>query len=211
MFWPSCQWNVFKMSIESRLKNFPSRVKAIRTTLLGITRDEFAKRFNIPNPTLANWETGKVAITPASIGKLINELAKENIFVTEEWLINGRGGSPFGEAPIPDLNSNEESFFLLANPKAILFEIPDNSYEPLYYPGDLIGALLVDPAILPHMSLALVEGRKNRMYIKKLVVSDKGLVCFLPVVPSNLAKAIDYKPSMKVYKIIWFKSHSNQK
>ena len=196
------------MPIESRLTNFPSRIKAIRTTLLGITRDVFAKRFNIPSPTLARWESdnSKVAITPASISKLIDGLAKENIVITEEWLLNGRGVSPFDSTPAYVEESNEESFFLLANPKAILFEVPDNSYEPLYSAGDLIGALLVGPTSLTNMSITLVEHRDSKREIRKLIAGNDGLIFFLPVGTSNLAKAIDYKPSLKVYKIIWFKS-----
>lgn len=195
------------MPIESRLKNFPDRIKAIRMTLLGITRDAFAERFNIPRPTLANWETGKVNITSASISKLINELAKEKIVVTEEWLLNGGGSSPFGDLPAYDDDAKEEALFLLTHPKAIIFEVPDNSYEPFYFMGDLIGALLVELESLPHMSFALVEDSKAKRSIKKIVASGEGVVCFLPVGLSDLSKAVTYKPSMKVYKIIWFKSH----
>lgn len=195
------------MHFDSKLKDFPSRIKAVRKLLVMVSRKEFGNLLNIPAPTISNWEIGKAHITPAYLDKLIEALAvKANIILTKEWLINGRGDSPFGEGPTLDPNYNEEKQFLLANPKAILFKVPNNSYEPLYFAGDLIGALLIDPATLPHMSLALVECSKNRMYIKKLVVSDKGLICFLPIELPNLEKAMDYKPSMKIYKIVWFKS-----
>jgi transcriptional regulator with XRE-family HTH domain len=202
------------MFIESRLKSFPSRIKAIRTILLGINRDEFAKRFNIPRPTIARWEdnSSNVAITPVSMSKLIDALATEaNIIITEEWLINGRGVSPFDSITAHTEELKEESIFLLANPKAILFEIPDSSYEPFCFKGDLIGALLVETNRLLQKSIVLIEDKTAKREIRKVLMGSEGLICFLPVGISNSSEVLAYKPSMKIYKIIWFKSQSNQK
>lgn len=205
-----CQsWGCCYMNIESRLNDLASRMKAIRTTLLGLTRAEFSKRFNIPAPTIANWEINKVKITSASITKIISELSKENIIVTEQWLLNGEGLSPFREISDHHTGSKADSF--LSNPNAVLLVIPDNSYAPLYFSGDLIGGLLIQPEDLLQSSLILVEDHHGNKEVRKVLLGNENLIVFLPIETSNLIKSVTYKSSMKLYKIAWFKAQSSDK
>lgn len=191
--------------IDLRTKSFGERLKAIRQSIFNLARGEFAKKLGISDLNVRNWETGKSHITATSLQKLISALQKENIVVDKDWLLYGTGHSPFlGSLPTIDDTAD------LVDKNTIVFEIADALYEPEFSKGDLVRGLLVDPEFIQDGSKVLVELKKSQKEIRKVVVGDEGLIGFLAVGRANFAKPLLYKPSMKVYKIVWFKSQSNQ-
>lgn len=134
-------------------------------------------------------------------------LLEERIVITEEWLLHGTGVSPFGNNLTIQEGVSAKDVFLSLNPGAILFEIENSAYEPFFFKGDLIGAELTDHHHISNMSMVLLEHKSMQKEIKKFVCTEEGLLCFFPILDQQLSKAITLKPSMKIYKIIWFKSY----
>lgn len=192
--------------IDLRTKSFGERLKAIRQSVLNLARVEFSKKFGISDLNMRNWETGKSNITATSLQKLLEALQKKNIVVDKDWLLYGTGYSPFlaNSQKIDDVADCSDK-------NTIVFEVSDELYDPEFSKGDLIKGLLIDPQSLQDGSKVLVELKKSKKEIRKVVVGSEGLICFLAVGRMNFTKPLTYKPSMKVYKIIWFKSQSDQK
>jgi transcriptional regulator with XRE-family HTH domain len=198
------------VSTKLKLDNFGTRLKALRLSLFGLSREEFADKLNISEATIRSWEIGRTLIKSSSLGKLVEALNAAGLHVAMEWLTNGEGLSPFRDKD-PSLEFSEKTIFFSLYQDAILLEIPDRSYEPLYYPGDLIGAIPANPGDLASMSLVILEGKKRKREIKKLVLAKEGFVYVIPPTYCSFSEVVTYKPFMKVYKIIWFKSQSNGK
>ncbi len=193
------------MSTKLKLDSFGTRLKALRLSLFGLSREEFADKLNISEATIRSWEIGRTLINSSSLIKLVEALNTAGLHVTTEWLTNGEGPSPFQDKD-SSLEFSEKTIFFSMYQDAILFEIPDHSYEPLYYPGDLVGAVPANPRDLATMSLVILEGKKRNREIKKLVLAKEGFLYIVPPTDHSFSEIITYKPFMKVYKIIWFKA-----
>lgn len=200
---------VVNVSTKLKLDSFGTRLKALRLSLFGLSREEFADKLNISEATIRSWETERTLINSSSLSKLAEALNTAGLHVTKEWLTNGEGLSPFGDKDL-SVEFSDKTIFFSCYQDAILFEVPDSSYEPLYYLGDLIGAIPANPMDLASMSLVVLEGKKRKREIKKLVLAKEGFLYVLPPTDSSFSEAVTYKPFMKVYKIIWFKSQSKK-
>lgn len=81
------------------------RTRAQRLTMLRkktrLSRQEFAKRHNLPYGSLQNWEDPKYGgLTKTGAPRVIKALKKEGIFATVKWLLDGVGPEPYVSAAV---------------------------------------------------------------------------------------------------------------
>jgi len=193
------------------MKEFQSRLRAIRTGLLKLSQPEFAEKIGVAGVTVRAWETGKTRITPNFLQKLITELSRLEVPVSKDWLLTGEGISPFDRSLFNNTKISEKDIFLSLNPGAILFEIQDSSYEPLYYKGDIVGAFPIEAPSISSMSYTLIDIDSKRREIRKSIFTEDNQLILLPFHPESGKKAVVFEASMSTYKIIWFKGQKNQK
>ena len=79
--------------MEANHKNSGERIYALRKHLL-LSRKEFCRKHNIPEPLLRGLELSLFSINEKYIQKLLEAFKSENIACTEEWLLHGTGTSP---------------------------------------------------------------------------------------------------------------------
>ena len=194
------------------IKDFSTRLRAVRQSLLNQTRSEFSKKISIPEITINQWENRKTQITDSSLVKLIKGLEKYGLKISKEWLLNGVGTSPFEQASanFQFSGDGEGEAFLSLHANAILFEVFDDSYQPTYQLGDLLGAVQTSQKNLGNMDVVILEGKDRSREIKRILATKDNALFLTPVTSCCFSEAVAYKPSMKIYKIIWFKSQSNR-
>lgn len=190
------------------MKDFQSRLRAIRTGLLKLSQLEFAEKIGVAEVTVRAWETGKSRITSNFLNKLITELSKLEIPVSKEWFLNGEGISPFDKSILNNTAISEKDIFLSLNSKSILLEIKDSSYEPMYRKGDFVGGVPIEHSQIIPMSYVIVDVTSKRREIRQTIFTEENELILLPFSLSKNVQAIKFLENMEIYKIIWFKSLS---
>ncbi|MFT3742271.1 MAG: hypothetical protein QM752_06355 [Gammaproteobacteria bacterium] len=176
------------------------RVRYVRDTLLRYSRRKFGDKYDIPAPTLQNWEIGKYGgLTEKGALKLLNAFASEGIPVTLEWLFYGHGLEPSGPiAPtsLVQLDQNitrELQFFHQLHPNTIDFIVTDNCMSPMLRKGDLVAGIRYFSEEIKKISdeyciiqlkngetmISSFEVDKNTCLLKKMQV--KSVVLTLPL------------------------------
>jgi transcriptional regulator with XRE-family HTH domain len=79
--------------VEEHSKDVGKRIYALRKHLL-LSRKEFCRKHNIPEPLLRGLELSLFSINEKYIQKLLEAFKSENIVCTEEWLLHGTGPAP---------------------------------------------------------------------------------------------------------------------
>ena len=121
------------------------RIKALRSWMK-LSRKEFSKKHNIHEQTLVSWELYNTSLTTASLEKLLAAFKQEGLPVTKEWLIEGKGLSPFliGTEIIENEQATSIANFLKENPNAIVIPVNDSALAPFFEKGDFIGGIKVE-------------------------------------------------------------------
>lgn len=192
--------------------DFKQRLKALRG-FISLSRREIQEKYGIKTVTYTSWELGQIDhINDTSLKKLLSVFHSEGLYCTEEWLLEGKGASPFVEKSMPDLPegldpiNQERSLFLKVNPDSVVVDILDHSMSPLYKKGDLVGGVLVNPknygdyASMP----CIIETEDNRKKVSYFSKTD-GKKFFLYGV-SDLNEPLSNKDPMPIkslYHILW--------
>ena len=79
--------------VEEHCKDVGKRIYALRKHLL-LSRKEFCRKHNIPEPLLRALELSLFSINEKYTQKLLEAFKSENIVCTEEWLLHGTGPDP---------------------------------------------------------------------------------------------------------------------
>ncbi len=188
------------------MKDFPSRLRAVRTGLLKLSQLGFSERIGVAEVTVRAWETGKSRITSNFLDKLVTELSKLEIPISKEWLLDGSGISPFDKSILDNKKISEKDIFISLNPGAILLEIKDESYEPVYKKGDLVGGFPILSSQAVPMSYVLVDIDGGKTEIRQTIFTQENEIILLPIHLRKESQALIFKPTMQLYQIIWFKS-----
>ena len=107
--------------------NVGERLKDLRKTFR-FTRKYFHTKYEIPEITLQKWENSERKISEYALNKILEIYKKENILVTKEWIMDGKGDKPKTIFPFDNLDYNNISidFFdndeLLTNKEVEFFE-----------------------------------------------------------------------------------------
>jgi DNA-binding transcriptional regulator YiaG len=132
----------------SIIETFGTRLQAIRG-FLRLPRETFAQRHGIPAVTLKAWELSKSTISNTHMSKLLNALEKEGIHCSTEWLLEGKGASPFlaregqSNGTLSGIYA-EQDCFLKNNPQSLIQTVPDMAMSPYFEKGDYVGGVKAD-------------------------------------------------------------------
>lgn len=155
------------------------RIRYIRS-LLGVTLNEFEKKFGIKKTTTSKWEQGISPVSHRFAAQLVDILASQNILCTIEWIIYGNGS-------LPKHIANENNTSKLLAPVGTGFEgitrdldyyvknyknfitltITDESMLPLFAPGCYVGGCEIDLKDIGHYldkpCIIITEDGKQRL------------------------------------------------
>jgi len=147
-----------------------------------LSRREFCKIYNIPEPTMKSWEYGKTAsMHSSSIEILVKAFNSEGISCSAEYLLNGeekatkiQGGTP-EKFISPDFYSNEIQSFYRKYPNAIHTIISDDNLLPYLQKGDIVLGLRInsESACSFLNSFCIIEYAKQKRKVFKLLPTNK--------------------------------------
>lgn len=124
------------------LKERGSRLKWLRTQL-GIKQEDFAKKLGISRATLSYWEnasTVKFGLHEEAAKKVVNIISELGTSCNLTWLLYGIGDAPFTVKNMLD-EKREINLFLLSSENAVATEMFDNSMQPIFSKGDMVGGI----------------------------------------------------------------------
>ncbi|MFO8840777.1 S24 family peptidase [Legionella pneumophila serogroup 1] len=133
------------------------RIKRARM-LAGLSRKDLEEKHGISIHTLQSWELGRNPINKTKAGTLIEILHQYDVTCSIDWLLEGIGKGPsvieneFQNYPsladtVGDLIASEQAiqkeidFFKTNNPNAVVIRVSDDSMEPEYKVGDIVGGI----------------------------------------------------------------------
>lgn len=133
------------------------RIKRARM-LAGLSRKDLEEKHGISIHTLQSWELGRNPINKTKAATLIEILHQYDVTCSIDWLLEGIGKGPsvieneFQNYPsladtVGDLIASEQAiqneidFFKTNNPNAVVIRISDDSMEPEYKVGDIVGGI----------------------------------------------------------------------
>ncbi|HAU1408746.1 TPA: XRE family transcriptional regulator [Legionella pneumophila] len=133
------------------------RIKRARM-LAGLSRKDLEEKHGISIHTLQSWELGRNPINKTKAATLIEILHKYDVTCSIDWLLEGIGKGPsvieneFQNYPsladtVGDLIASEQTiqkeidFFKTNNPNAVVIRVSDDSMEPEYKVGDIVGGI----------------------------------------------------------------------
>lgn len=193
---------------------FGERLKAIRG-FLRLSREAFAVRHGIPAATLKTWELSQVGISNAHMNKLLNALAKEKIPCSAEWLLEGRGASPFSISTVDHEKSAfsgiyaERECFLKNNAHSLVQMVPDNAMYPYFYKGDYVGGVKIDihHQMDAHKAFIVYMKNKPEPLIRFIQKDASGQFILIHANLNELGYNFIIHPEIQeVYQIIWHRS-----
>lgn len=180
-----------------------SRFRYARS-LTGLTRSAFCRKYGISYNSLQSWEISRKTSREAGITKFCDALAKAGIVCTEAWLFEGIGQLPtytandsetiysppltdrMLKAKHPELATSlalKEAMFFQQNHQAksfdpIIIELLDDSMQPEYKKGDLIGALRLplDEAYKLNQRVCLVETKPHHFLVRNLIIEGSKFI-----------------------------------
>lgn len=151
----------------SNPKEVGLRFKSVRS-LVPLNRKDFCDKHGLNRFTVQSWEIGRNFSRSKNIAVFCDALAKEGIFCTTEWLLNGVGDAPAKlntrktmSVPVAtrarevkrQQASEEEvriqaeiEFFKNNQPESVetvVAQVADNLMEPYHSQGDFVGGPLV--------------------------------------------------------------------
>ena len=69
------------------------RIRMLRI-ILGISREDFCKKYHINFNTLTSIELDRLKISAKQLGKIIDAFVQEGIYVSGLWIMEAKGSSP---------------------------------------------------------------------------------------------------------------------
>lgn len=141
----------------SEIKTPGERLRYIREALLKLSRADIFKKYALSPDTLIAWESGKIQISQKGIERCIKIYTAENIIISQEWLLTGKGLGPHfsfdlnrylktlsTDQPTEKINDNlllakEIDFFRSLSPNSIIKLVSTEEMRPVYSMGDYVG------------------------------------------------------------------------
>ena len=190
------------------MEDFSSRLKLIRTVLLKMNREEFARAVDFPEITIRSWESKKIIPHAASIEKLIFNLnQREGLKITKEGLLEGKGFLPFSNTSEILSKISEEDIFLSKNQEGLIHQITDKQRNFYLKEGDIVGGIPL-VGVPENQSLCLAQYKTDeKVQIVQIFVTDKEEVLLLPLPSVQDQKPTLFDPqNVSLYRIVFFKA-----
>lgn len=203
-------------------KDFSQRLRALRG-YLSLSRSEIEQKYGIKVISYSLWESGKSEyINDLSLEKLLKLFKSEGIECSEEWLIEGKGLSPFKDLSnntsissqqLSDLESmeKEKGCFLNSHENAIVIEVSNDDMAPYYYKGDLVGGVQISTQ--DYMKFigvpCIIADINNIKSIKKFSMFNNTILFYTE---QDSHKKIEKTPEpfSNIYEIIWHRTPKSQ-
>lgn len=151
------------MSQESiNLEQVAGRIRSARG-FVRMTRKDFCEKHGFNLHTVFTWEAGKYLVRRPSLERFCKALAKEGVFCSPEWLLEGKGEGPTlvtaqknllaakakPKASLTDDSEEEQrihaeikafqSGYKKAKVDAVVIQVADSAMSPYYEAGDYVG------------------------------------------------------------------------
>lgn len=156
------------MSQESiNLDQVAGRIRSARG-FVRMTRKDFCEKHGFNLHTVFTWEAGKYLVRRPSLERFCKALAKEGVFCSPEWLLQGQGEGPTlvtaqknilslkakpKASKLADDSEEEQqiraeikifqSGYKKAKVDAVVIQMADSAMSPHYEAGDYVGGLQV--------------------------------------------------------------------
>ncbi|MEI6805747.1 MAG: hypothetical protein WCK49_04485 [Myxococcaceae bacterium] len=212
------------------LSNTPSEVglrfKSARC-LVRLSRKDFCEKHGLNRFTVQSWETGRNFSRSKNVNNFCEALAKEGIFCTVEWLLEGVGTQPTklltrktlelptaqrARAPerkrVPEEQARiqaEAEFFQNNQPgnhKIIVSQVADNLMEPFFSEGDFVGGPLLTGSDIHKLMgrICLVVLDEENYVVRRLRTEDNRYL----LVPEDTAGTVTgLRKMIGAAEIIW--------
>lgn len=197
------------------------RVQALRRSL-ALTRRDFSKKHNIPEPTLRVLEGAESVISKKQLHKLIKAFESEGVICSEEWILKGQGVGPSPARSVIQkemdlIESNNVSVepilveiacFQKFNPSSVVMRVTDEMMAPLYKRDDYVGGIKISLplAASAYKEPCIVELKDGTMLIRTLYPGKNkdlfNLTCLNPADPSKNPFYLDVE-LQGIYQIVW--------
>jgi hypothetical protein len=218
---------VSQSTVGSKKKHIAERLRQARS-LVSMSRIDFCIKHDLNPDTIQSWELGRTMIRDANATKFCEALAQEDIFCSENWLIEGVGPPPSRlSSEIETLYSpqlfvrwlkskssnplismvQDEAIFFQQNCQEkgldpIIINLIDKAMNPDYGEKEYIGAIRIAPEQIDTLNqgICLIETKPDYFLVRKLLIEKDKYI----LIPSNTNYPILYLDSIvSVGEIIW--------
>ncbi len=218
----------------SEVKTPAERLKYVRENLLKLSRAEIQKKYSLSPDTLAAWENGKIKISEKGINRCIKIYSSENLILSKEWLLTGKGLSPkfsfdlnryFKTQKIENGTASniddtmflakELEFFRSLSSNSITGLMSNNDMLPMYSQGDHVGGRLRFGEDIKKCvgKDCIIKTKDGDTYIRRIAKSESGkgfnLVCLNPEWDGNPEPVIFNVEIESAAPIIWHRRNDD--
>lgn len=200
------------------MDTFGTRLKSLRG-LLGLSRKEFSGKHGFSEFTIRSWELGKTNINKNQLKKVLDAFEIENLVCDAEWLLYGKGTSPFVTRALLKQNNIdnykikgallEADFFQENNYESIITRVTDQLMAPFFYVGDLVGGVPISEENVHSLvgRHVIVVTYKDQIFVRILLPSDKkDLYTFTCTNLEKIKEGYLHEVQIKkIYKIVWIR------
>lgn len=216
-----------KLSLKSsqEAKIIGTRFRSARSLVPDLNRKSFCEKYGINRYTMQSWENGLHVSKGKNIEKFIEALAREGVFCSAEWLIDGVGEparayhktsqviakTPEVMAETVDLAEDMNfSTYLIdkvmglskeMGADVIAHRVTDDAMAPKFLAGDVVlGQKMSFIREMAHQKHCIVKLNEDRMVVRKVLVTKEGL---LLVAADERVPSFVLSFGSEIYKIVW--------
>lgn len=167
-----------------------ARFRSARSLVPNLNRKSFCERHGINRYTMQSWENGLHISKGKNVDRFLEALAREGVYCTSEWLIDGQGESARVITGIPQLPESKQEIAIEDNKfvqslKSLIdrhqdlvsCQLPDDAMAPKFLRGDLVFGKPSDgQKARIHQKYCIIELRPEQNIVRKVVITKEGLL-----------------------------------
>lgn len=201
-------------------KNIGARFRSARSLVPDLNRKSFCERHGINRYTMQSWENGLHVSKGKNVERFIEALAREGVYCTSEWLIEGIGepARPMLPTSVKPTETKDGSSqradrehkldpliqalrhaFDQTQEEIKVLHLTDNAMAPKFFQGDVLIGKRIDDRAFAHQKYCIVELAPDRVIARKVLVTKEGLM-FLAV--DDRVPSFTLHNETKIYEII---------
>lgn len=166
------------------------RIKLARQ-MAGLTRKQFAEKYQLNLYTLESWERGQNSVSVKMLDVFEKIFRDEGINITKDWILNGNTLEPFVDYSTNTLNTQditslaqdinylkndvhylkEIKFFQESSINSLVTIILDEALSPYFNKGDYVGGISnIEMPLKAYIGkLCIIKIDTNKMITRKIV------------------------------------------
>jgi hypothetical protein len=202
-------------------KNIGARFRSARSLVPNHNRKSFCERYEINRYTMQSWENGLHVSKGKNVEKFIEALAREGVFCTSEWLIDGTGepakplkgtsreptgtGRIEGSPKDPDekflgLISTLQDAYQALGQDLISCVLPDDAMAPKFLFGDMVFGVVKEDKAQVHQKHCVIELTPEKRIVRKVLVTKDN---YILVALDDRIPMISLGLTTRIYEIVW--------